>query len=827
MDTSFRGTVLRSGKKVANHDERVESDSVSSASSMSASNKDADTADDRCESGPGAVAAKTLPCPFKGLAWHDHEKDSSACSKIAEEMGRAGLVSLRAVFRGEVENAAQGSNDNNWSTVRGKGSKRKGGVKGGPASPAAPVNKTTGRSTGPSFSKSGPLQKASTKAGKAKTSPTSAKGKDLDAKGETDVLAREGKSSSTPPRSEKPMVVGQDRGCMAKQTAVISGPPVNTEAESASTDDKGDVAAAAPAGKGKDNEVIITRSDSDDAQETIPVQTPAAQSTPKQPKIQARSNGAKPASSSNSSQGSGKSAKANRPSAPTQVTDKRREQARQGSAWGSATSKHHAQQHMSESTPQAPLIPEEFPKPAAGPSNLQLDQWTVTLIQGNGGSMDFFKLPEPYMRQHLLSLFGDGIRIKDKISQAKKNKAIRITANSRLQYVKLKSVGAATASHPQLRLQALPEKKRTWFSVVVPRSFDKTQFKVGAVTHARGVCCLPTFKESIRFERMAKYQHEGRWVYSRVRAIFSVAGTQLPEKICIDGRWIEAEGYTFQVQHCRKCCRYTHHHSKCRNQVACGFCAQGHRSEDCPHKEDKDKIRCKNCNGSHPVWSSDCQIRREREELNAVKAGRPLTDKQAREELERLERGLATQPSHFDVGEPLSAGEEHENNAVAGSSDSESDSTPPEVATSVNEETSLSSEQSVLAEQSINTKINNCEVLGAHMLGNQGKLADMLFDLEHKHDSLVQIMIDSVPPKHEFCSKIASSIENHRQVIISHGKGILGLQAQLLELQQIVRGFLCLGCDKAHTHDEHCTTGSKAPRLQGQGKALPSSQARG
>lgn len=70
-----------------------------------------------------------------------------------------------------------------------------------------------------------------------------------------------------------------------------------------------------------------------------------------------------------------------------------------------------------------------------------------------------------------------------------------------------------------------------------------------------------------------------------------------------------------QVTQCFQCQAYGHTAKHCRNTVRCGFCAAiGHKTGDCPKKEDSQAHRCAVCKGlpKHTAWARECPERRTR-----------------------------------------------------------------------------------------------------------------------------------------------------------------------------------------------------------------------
>lgn len=71
----------------------------------------------------------------------------------------------------------------------------------------------------------------------------------------------------------------------------------------------------------------------------------------------------------------------------------------------------------------------------------------------------------------------------------------------------------------------------------------------------------------------------------------------------------------FSLMRCHKCSGYAHTHDDCKNELACGYCAKEHNSNDC----NETTVSCINCivanekfnlelDINHNVWSRKCEI---------------------------------------------------------------------------------------------------------------------------------------------------------------------------------------------------------------------------
>lgn len=74
--------------------------------------------------------------------------------------------------------------------------------------------------------------------------------------------------------------------------------------------------------------------------------------------------------------------------------------------------------------------------------------------------------------------------------------------------------------------------------------------------------------------------------------------------------YVEKYDRSCRLRHCFQCQKYGHIGTQCRNNQTCGFCSQGHRSQDCPTMDDNNTHLCINCKGKHPAWSPSCSVRK-------------------------------------------------------------------------------------------------------------------------------------------------------------------------------------------------------------------------
>src|SRR3981081_1987065 len=65
---------------------------------------------------------------------------------------------------------------------------------------------------------------------------------------------------------------------------------------------------------------------------------------------------------------------------------------------------------------------------------------------------------------------------------------------------------------------------------------------------------------------------------------------------------------------CRKCLKYGHIGTHCREPPTCGICAGPHEKDECPNPRAK---KCALCSQAHTAWSESCNWRKEaRKRLN-------------------------------------------------------------------------------------------------------------------------------------------------------------------------------------------------------------------
>jgi hypothetical protein len=88
----------------------------------------------------------------------------------------------------------------------------------------------------------------------------------------------------------------------------------------------------------------------------------------------------------------------------------------------------------------------------------------------------------------------------------------------------------------------------------------------------------------------------------------------IDEGLVWQGEMCQSERYERQcrLKQCFQCQKYGHIGTQCKTTETCGYCAQGHRSGDCPSKTGQATLRkCANCQGAHEAWSQQCPTRRE------------------------------------------------------------------------------------------------------------------------------------------------------------------------------------------------------------------------
>jgi len=80
----------------------------------------------------------------------------------------------------------------------------------------------------------------------------------------------------------------------------------------------------------------------------------------------------------------------------------------------------------------------------------------------------------------------------------------------------------------------------------------------------------------------------------------------LPDFVHIGFQRFKVKPFVPQPMRCMKCQRFGHIASKCRRQVRCVRCGEGHDLEGCPIKEDATKATCVNCGGAHSAAYRGC-----------------------------------------------------------------------------------------------------------------------------------------------------------------------------------------------------------------------------
>jgi hypothetical protein len=95
----------------------------------------------------------------------------------------------------------------------------------------------------------------------------------------------------------------------------------------------------------------------------------------------------------------------------------------------------------------------------------------------------------------------------------------------------------------------------------------------------------------------------------------------IDEGLVWQGEMCQSERYERQchLKQCFQCYKYGHIGTQCKAAKTCGYCAQEHRTSECPTRKERGAARkCAACHGAHEAWSQECPVRKE--ELARTKA---------------------------------------------------------------------------------------------------------------------------------------------------------------------------------------------------------------
>lgn len=79
-----------------------------------------------------------------------------------------------------------------------------------------------------------------------------------------------------------------------------------------------------------------------------------------------------------------------------------------------------------------------------------------------------------------------------------------------------------------------------------------------------------------------------------------------PDHVTYDYIWFDVMEYIKPVRQCFVCYKFGHGRGSCRSSQLCSICAGNHFFKDC---NDKENIKCINCNGKHISISNSCPIK--------------------------------------------------------------------------------------------------------------------------------------------------------------------------------------------------------------------------
>ena len=98
-----------------------------------------------------------------------------------------------------------------------------------------------------------------------------------------------------------------------------------------------------------------------------------------------------------------------------------------------------------------------------------------------------------------------------------------------------------------------------------------------------------------------------------------VANQIIRQEIALESDIKTVERYNVEtrIQQCYKCQDYGHNTYGCKNKQRCAYCAEDHRSAECPNTKIEAKWRCGACNGKYKAF--DVKYPKRRREKERVK----------------------------------------------------------------------------------------------------------------------------------------------------------------------------------------------------------------
>ena len=288
------------------------------------------------------------------------------------------------------------------------------------------------------------------------------------------------------------------------------------------------------------------------------------------------------------------------------------------------------------------LIPEDYPKVSPQPKTTKpktFSEWTVTFFDVDSKKTSLFSLSEKQANNFLTSHLGDGFVRHSNWTVAQRCKKITLSATSKAQFDKLKTLSLTTSSS-SFPLKAAASQEKVWgcFKASAKTNPDpkKLVIKDAVLGEGQDEALKATVLESIKVEKRADYKDSRTksWQPSHT-VVFTCVGPKLPAELLVEDTWVPVAPFVHPVRHCTRCLSYSHGHSKCQKipgtKVQCGWCAKGHHTNACTNKS---KQQCFHCHEAHPVWAKHCKARRQEALINETRAGRPISRHQAIKELE-------------------------------------------------------------------------------------------------------------------------------------------------------------------------------------------------
>lgn len=116
---------------------------------------------------------------------------------------------------------------------------------------------------------------------------------------------------------------------------------------------------------------------------------------------------------------------------------------------------------------------------------------------------------------------------------------------------------------------------------------------------------LKTTTEIIGVKRFNKRLQDGS--FSPLPTVLvTFLSTSRPDHVIYDHIWFRVQEYIRPLLQCFNCYKFHHSSSVCKNKQVCSICAGSHYFKSCNNKE---QLKCVNCNGDHTAISYSCPVK--------------------------------------------------------------------------------------------------------------------------------------------------------------------------------------------------------------------------